>query len=68
MDTNDIEGRSCHCPLCWEPVTKTKEIPQEDNNENRAKCSNEFYTHRGNKLYKIINPTTPTDRDRLKYE
>lgn len=57
-----------HCPLCSEKVLKVKELPIEEYNETRAKCVSEYWVHKGNKLYKIINPITPTDLDRKKYE
>jgi hypothetical protein len=68
MDSTNIEAVDCHCPLCGEAVLKTTEVLQEGLNDAKAKCSNEYFLHKGYKLYKITNPTTPTDVDRKKYE
>lgn len=66
MDSTNSEIE-CKCPICNQPVTKVKELKQEDSKQD-SKCCSEYYQHKGNKLYKITNPITPTDLDRKKYE
>ena len=50
-----------HCPICNAPVTKVKEITEAGDKE--APCENEFYSHRGKQLIKILNPKSATDDD-----
>jgi hypothetical protein len=55
------------CPLCGKSVSKVSELTEEDCNV-ESSCSSEYYIHKGKKLIKIIDPSTPTDMDRKKYE
>lgn len=55
-----------HCPICDKPVKKVTEMSEEDCDV-QSECSNEYWTHKGSKLIKIINPVTPTDGDMEKY-
>jgi len=55
-----------HCPICGKPVKKVTEMTEGECNV-QSDCSNEYWTHKGNKLIKIINPVTPTDGDMEKY-
>ena len=60
MDSTNIEGIEMYCPICLAPVTKVKEISQEEVKE--SECSNCYYVHKGKKLYKITNPESPLDK------
>jgi hypothetical protein len=54
MNEEVIETR---CPICSEPVKKVHYSNQEEIKK-QSTCSNEFYVHINDKLYKIKNPQT----------
>lgn len=48
-----------HCPICGERVTKTHNRIYVGN-ESPKGCSNEYYVHVGNRLYKIPDELLPS--------
>jgi hypothetical protein len=67
MDETNTEAVEYKCPLCGSTVIRVKEMTEEECST-ESDCSNCYYVHKGKKLIKITNPTTPTDVDRKKYE
>ena len=53
-----MEEIKMKCPICQEPVKKSKDLPDESKIKS-SNCFNEFYIHWHNILYRIKNPKTP---------